>query len=419
MYVMKMEQGRWESFFDLYTSKTTIRVYKWALKTFFKCIYGKSLSPEKASEKYFAEERDYESDVKKFFVEIKGKAPMTVDTMLKAVRVFLMENDVELKQKFWRRLRGRRKGSRALTLDKVPSNKQLRRILTHMPIHGKALYLALSSSGMRIGEALKIRLEDVEWNAEPLTINIRGENTKTGNPRITFVSSEAKEALEEWLKLREDYISTAVKKSHLYRINKEDDRLFPFLSNTAYMIWKNALDKTKLNGRDVSTNRHKLHPHVLRKFFRTKMGSIIPIDVAEALMGHEGYLTQVYRKYSVEDLAKFYRQGESALAVFTELGEISKLKEEVQERNKQLQTLVNGLATENVSVREKMKNIETEFEQLQKRMARYEAHVKRWMGMTVEERDEYDKGFWKKRQERILKEDRETYAEEQELPEEA
>jgi len=36
--------------------------------------------------------------------------------------------------------------------------------------------------------------------------------------------------------------------------------------------------------------------------------SSIPVDVVEALMGHEGYFTEVYGSYTVEDLARFYKK---------------------------------------------------------------------------------------------------------------
>lgn len=62
------------------------------------------------------------------------------------------------------------------------------------------------------------------------------------------------------------------------------------------------------------------------------MGSVIPVDVVEALMGHEEGLTEVYRKYTSEDLAKFYKQGECALQVFgADTEEISKVREETKE----------------------------------------------------------------------------------------
>ena len=100
------------------------------------------------------------------------------------------------------------------------------------------------------------------------------------------------------------------------------------------------------------------------------MGSVIPVDVTEALMGHEGYLTEVYRRYSVEDLAKFYKQGEPALLIFTESGEVSKLKAEVEERNKQLQTLVNGLAAENIELKERIAKVELGLDDLKRMFER-------------------------------------------------
>ena len=71
-------------------------------------------------------------------------------------------------------------------MDKVPSNAELRRILTYMPIQGKALFLMLESSGMRIGEALQLKLGDVDLESDPVMVEIRGDYTKSGNPRRAF-----------------------------------------------------------------------------------------------------------------------------------------------------------------------------------------------------------------------------------------
>jgi hypothetical protein len=48
----------------------------------------------------------------------------------------------------------------------------------------------------------------------------------------------------------------------------------------------------------------------LCKFFKTRLGAAgIQIDVVESLMDHEGYLTEGYRLYSLEDLQKYYLKG--------------------------------------------------------------------------------------------------------------
>jgi integrase len=79
------------------------------------------------------------------------------------IRIFLLENDHELNQLFWRRINKRIKGNRALTLDRIPTHQEFKTILGHMPIHGKALYLILLSSGIRIGETLEIRIPDLDF----------------------------------------------------------------------------------------------------------------------------------------------------------------------------------------------------------------------------------------------------------------
>ena len=147
----------------------------------------------------------------------------------------------------------------------------------------------------------------------------------------------------------------------------EDTRLFPFLANTAYYLWKNSLEKSGNGQRDGSTNRRKIHPHVLRKFFRTKLGSVIPIDVVEVLMGHEGYLTEVYRRYTTEDLSKFYRQGEHVLSVFgADTEEIFKMRDELQQDLDNLQRIVNGLTAENLELKSRISRVEQEVTEMKK-----------------------------------------------------
>lgn len=355
-------------FLQTYSSKSTVKVYKWALKGFFSVLGFKGDLRESARI-YLSQERNYEEDVAKYFMSLKGKPPKTVDISLSAVKMFLMENGVELPALFWRRLKGRRRGSRALMMDKVPSNMELRRILSHMDAKGRSLFLTLASSGMRIGESLRLRLGDMELDRDPPKINIRGEYTKTGNPRIAFISREAKEALEEWLKIRDKYLEQAAGRSTRYKKRTQDDRIWPFRDNTAYLVWRNAVEKAGFNQRQAyngTIERYTVHPHVLRKFFRTRMGSVIPVDIVEALMGHESYLTEVYRKYSEEDLAKFYLQGEPALLTSPGAAEMGRLKKDLEERDRQLQRVISGLAAENVELRERLRDLEVALEKFAK-----------------------------------------------------
>jgi integrase len=359
-----------KNFLHSYDNSGTRKNLYNTIKLFFESLYEEA-TPENLdaiAEKYFSEKRDYEKDIRNFLSSLNGSAPLTIRLKLSSIKTFLIENEVELPLKFWRMVNRRIKGSRALTLDRIPTTSELKMILLHMPIQGKAVYLCLESSGMRIGELLKSNIDDLYLEEKPARIQIRGEVTKTGNSRHAFFSSETKEALTEWLKVREDYLKAAIGKSHLYDKVSDDPRLFPFNASTAYCLWKNALHKSGLNGRDKSTNRERLHPHVLRKFFRTRLPSVIPVDVVEALMGHEGYLTEVYRKYTVQDLAKFYLKGEPALLVFTDTEKVVELHKAIEEKNTQLQVLVNSLASEN----QNMKNEMFEMKDRMKRISNFE-----------------------------------------------
>ena len=79
-------------------------------------------------------------------------------------------------------------------------------------LKGNALFLFLESSGIRIGEALSLQLSDIDLTQNPVPVRVRGELTKEGNPYNSFISIEAKEALLQWLNVRDDYFKTSLQK---------------------------------------------------------------------------------------------------------------------------------------------------------------------------------------------------------------
>jgi integrase len=332
--------GRWKDFISLYDSVNTKKQYRAAIKTFFKSLPGITYeSLPETSEHYFMLERDYEKDVWLFFERIRHRPPQVVRSRLSTVKLFLENNDVELSQRFWKNVKRKIRGSSAVSEERVPDNVDLRRILSHMRVKGKALFLALASSGLRIGEALQLERDDIYLDEEPVRINVRAEIAKTGDRRTTFISNEACEALKEWLKVREAWIREAVQKSR-FKTAKQDNRIFPFSDQVAYQVWNGALDKAGLNGVDKTTNRHKMHIHTLRKFFRSKMGTVIKADIVEELIGHRN----VYRKHSDRDLAKFYKQGEGAITVFgVSSVELKVLKDKVSKRETLMEVLLSRI----------------------------------------------------------------------------
>jgi len=72
--------------------------------------------------------------------------------------------------------------------------------------------------------------------------------------------------------------------------------------------------------------------------------------------------------YQFNAHARAYKKGEGSLSVFTNGAETSKLRIEIEEKNKQLQTIINGLASENMELKSKIAKVENEVAEIKKIM---------------------------------------------------
>ncbi len=327
------------AYLQQFSSKDTVSSYSWALGKFFTALGIQGATLEEKAEAYLSASRDYKSDLGVFLESIKEEPPKSIRMQTSVVKTFLLENERELPTLFWKRLSKRVKGSKALTRDKIPSTEELRSIITHMPESGRALFLTLASSGARIGEILLVEEQDLNLEDDPASILLRGETTKSGENRVIFVSKEARDAIQEWLKVRPRYLSQASKKyleaqkgpekGRVIVKSETDDRVFPFSTVNAYNVWRRALEKAGFKEVDDRTGRLRTHPHVLRKRFRTLFGSVNQ-DLAEFLMGHKSYLSDEYRRPSEEQVGKFYRDSVHLIEVFSNRGEVGKELVEVK-----------------------------------------------------------------------------------------
>jgi integrase len=397
-----------EEFLAKYEKIETVRTFKWVLGSFCKVIYGDKKNLSQKLERYLTENRNYEKDIENFYISLNGKPPLSKRLMISNLKTFLLDNDIELSRKFWKRLRERNKETpRAVSFDKVPEIEDLRKIFTHFGAKPKALFLILTSSGLRIGEALQLLLSDIDFTTEPVTIRVRAETTKTGSKRITFISDEAIEALQEWLKIREASIETIINRTNRKRkIKVNKNRIFPFELGNASFMWREALHKAKLDQRDSTTGRNKFHVQVLRKFFRTQMVTAMPVDVVEALMGHEGYLNAVYRKYSRKQLRDFYKKAEYTVAIFKDIDKIMKIKKEIgktkselEQHNKSLRIQINDLKAKNIELEREIRGEINDLKDQLKRATRIITTLKPILNTFIEfadrpEFEEFKRAKW-------------------------
>ena len=380
-----------EDFLKNYSNKSTLIMYRSAIFKFIEFVYEmkrtrvrltneERAKHEKFVDKYFSDERDTAKDLLSFVVSMNGATPpQTAKTYYSCVKEFVLYNGKELSHREIKTIKNKLPRGNARTEETDLDNTLINQITEHMDIKGKALVLMLASSGMRIGEALQLDLNDVDMSTTPTLIKIRGEYTKTGNQRQTFISKEAKTALDEWLKVRSSYIKSSLNrnkglvKSGIGTAKSEDDnRLFPFSYSVAEQMWKNALKKSKNYHSDESTGRKTVRIHALRKFFRTHLAIGCPLDIVEALMGHEGYLTDAYRKYNTNQLGEIYLKYEHLLYISMP-EDIQKLKSEFTDELNNTKdalchnrTQVEGLITENAELNKEVQELKKSLESIAK-----------------------------------------------------
>lgn len=307
--------------------------YGWILRQYFREI---NQNPET----YFKKKRDYQTDVTNWWTNHLDEVPKTRNTKLAIVRGLLEDNNIIYPKKFWLKLRKKRKGSRAATLDRVPTRAEFKTMLMHGDVKDRALFLFTMSSGMRIDEVLKLKLSMIDLKHDPPMVKIPGSITKNGDPRNTFISQEAKTYLDEWIKIRTSYIRTAIKKTrHICKKDINDDTLFPFSYDVAWTSWNRLLKKLKLDEKDPTTKRYVLHIHCLRKYFLSQMKLEIPAVIPEALAGHEQYLDEAYQRYTTEQLGEYYKKAEQQITILESQPDLSGVHEQLKEKDGQISDL--------------------------------------------------------------------------------
>ncbi len=213
IYDYMVERWTISQFLSQYQAKTTKAQYKGYLRSFFFAIYPelKNVSKndqdrklDELSLQYVSSPRDYRTDLLRFRDINNEDAPKTAMVRFAAITRYLQDNDITFSRNFTRLLIG--KADEAITEEHVPTSEEISKILEHMPLGARTLTLVLSSSGMRLGEALAVSLDNLELDRTPARFNLQYQTTKTKRKRFVFISSEAKRLLEEWLEYRLDYL---------------------------------------------------------------------------------------------------------------------------------------------------------------------------------------------------------------------
>lgn len=345
-----------DEYFDkaLITKKGTMGVFRSHISKYFKVI-------DKDIDTYFKQKQPYEEQIRTYWKYLQGKAPKTRQVAISSIKGFLRRFDKKGTKDLdiWDDIAARTKGNNEPVSEKhVPDIDELKQILHYCDIRTKTTIMIALSSGMRISEVCQLLPDDINLNEKPVRINIRAEIAKNGKRRTTFITPETTELLNEWKRIRDDYIERSLAsmnfKDMQFLKDRKDRRIFPYHTNSIRTSFNKACDKAGFTGAtemkgdfDLSADykkehkykrqRRKLTYHNLRSFFRTYFGNV---DLAEHLMGHTGYLS-TYRQYNDKQLAKEYLKQMHNVFVF-EVSSDEKIKDmdtRMQEKDKEIQEL--------------------------------------------------------------------------------
>jgi len=323
-------------FLSYYANKNTITVRRSGLLAFIEFVSGKKrtglfirkddfqnqlIEFERHLKEYMSiENRDYNDDLLKFAVNMNSKKmpPLTARSYISSVKEYFAQCDIEFSSRQLKDIRNKSPKGRGRTEEDDLTKDVIKKILQYTDVRGRALFLTLISTGMRIGECLQLNLNDLNIKDGKIispTILIRGQNTKTGEQRYSFLNKESIKAMESYLQVREKMRESTLKRTTRSSGEEYKNRLFPFSPATALLIFSFALEKAGLNKFSSSIQRRTFHIHMFRKYFSSQLSVSCPREMVEEIMGHEGYLSGSYRRYTREQIQEHYQSAEHNLYI--------------------------------------------------------------------------------------------------------
>ncbi len=272
------------------------------------------------------------------FLDKKGIKPKTIRLWFTVVKGYLTNLQVEV---FSEKCKQRVKLPKVRRVKKEALTKEiLVKLLRNLDAKLETAVLVAISSGMRVGEIAGLTLEDIEFNHDPVKINIRAETSKSREDRETYLTNESSEALKDYLKRyfswKEDSTNSQLQGLRIFgrtskikmgnvkgRLPKSTEQLTEAILLQKTLARRIAkvpeLNRLARNGRKV------IHFHAFREYFYTVVSNVSGSNFAHALMGHHEYL-DTYYTLSEKQQIKLYQKAMSYLTI----SDYSKIEQDLE-----------------------------------------------------------------------------------------
>lgn len=303
-------------------TENTVRNYVSDIHTF--CTFLGFDNPESALEyiKSVKEKEEWIDDLVSNLSKEYGNTRCT--SMFKGVKKWLDLNRVDLD---WRDVI-LPSVSRKVE-DRAPTKEELKRILSVANIRDKAIVLVASSSGLRANTLRTLTFGDVNFEYPDVAsvmvkreYTVNGKLKKTGRKisktkkfYVTFITPEAKKALLDYRKYREEQGEKITDISPLFTSSNRRNR-GKMLGRVYFSIhWGRLLKRAHLDTKSEGWNI--LHFHTLKKFAKTQfINAGCKPSYSEFWLGHKGaYLEDSYFRGEETEHLKEYRKAIPHLSV--------------------------------------------------------------------------------------------------------
>ncbi len=167
-------------------------------------------------------------------------------------------------------------------------------------IRNRAMLMLLYRTGMRIGELLEVKLEDIVLPDQKILIYVGSKNYEG---REVYYSSDAEQALKHWLRTRD--------KTRRYLFYGRSDKPLSYVA--AWNVMKKTVERAGLSDKGYSL-------HHLRHTFATEMiNNGMRVEVLQQILGHQDIeMTLRYARLSDKRIEEDYYR---AMAVIERGGE--------------------------------------------------------------------------------------------------
>lgn len=346
--IENLEKTYLDSMYIISHSYNTVKSYRTRihyLRAFLKENY--QIDEVDLLDLYKNNEIDIYDLLRKFVVYLdkSGVGPHTIRLSISVIKAYLRHIGIKINSDDLKQLV---KVPKVVRYREIPLEKEtiLRLLRNARPKLQLAILIAVST-GMRVGEIAQLKISDIDFASNPTKVYIRAETTKTRQAREAFLTTEATNALKDFLKRfhqwREDTKDPKILEKQVFGTIYR--RRGPFIAESAIKSLQVELKDFVRSIPDLDIRNgngmQAIHFHAFRKFFRTTVGNAVGRDFAEAIMGHQFYL-DTYYQLSEEKKREMFLQAESYLTI-SDFQKIEKNLNEMSTNYVALEKKVDGL----------------------------------------------------------------------------